>query len=256
MLFDLSSPGRKRVVRVVYGFLAVIFGGGFVLFGVGTDAGVGGLFDGLFGDNQSSSTASQYEQQVEDAEKKLEDDPENSRALTDLIQYRFLSGQAQLSYDEATGQPVGLTEDSRGEFERVVEAWHTYLDADPKKIQASTASNAVNSYRFLGDTEGAANAQQVLTKSDPSTSSYAALANLRYLDLDLAAGDAAKAKALADAKPGIAKQITTQLDALRRQVVKFKKEQKKQPAQGGEGGETLGNPFGGLGTGGLTAPAP
>ena len=34
MLFDLRASGRRRVVKVVYVFLAVLIGGGLVLFGV------------------------------------------------------------------------------------------------------------------------------------------------------------------------------------------------------------------------------
>ncbi len=261
MIFDLSSsPRRKMVVRVVFGFLAVIFAGGFILFGIGGELGGGGLFDGLFGSSGGSSTAEQYEQQVEDAESKLEEDPGNERALTDLIQFRFLSGQAQLEYDEATGQPSGLTEESRGEFEEVVVNWDAYLDTKPDKIAAATASNVVNALRFLGDSGGAADAQAALAKSDPSATNYAALANLRYQDLDLKAGDAAKDRALADAKPNIAKQIKAQLDPLREQVVKFKKDQAKLPESEDPGAGALGDPFGGLSPdagGGLTpAPAP
>ena len=81
MLFDLSSPRRKNVVRVVYGALALLFAGGFIFFGIGSEGGGGGLFDGIFGDGGGGSTAEQFEQQIEDAEKKLETDPADQRAL-------------------------------------------------------------------------------------------------------------------------------------------------------------------------------
>jgi len=254
MIFDLSSsPRRKAVVRVVFGFLAVIFAGGFIFFGIGSESGGGGLFDGLFG-GSGSSTADQYEQQVEDAEKKLEEDPGNVRALTDLIQFLSLSGRTQLEVDEATGQPIGVTEDSRGEFERVIETWNTYLDTKPEKIAAATASSVVFAYDALGDTAGAADAQQVLAESDPSPANYATLASLRYFDLDLKAGDEARDLALEDAKADVAKQISTQLDTLRGQVVKFKKQQAKLPEAEGQEGQGLENPFGGLSPGGGLAP--
>ena len=244
------------VVRVVFGGLAVLFAGGFILFGIGSESGSGGLFDGLFGDSGNSSTSEQYEQQVEDAEKKLESDPENERALTDLIQYLSLSGQSQVEVDEATQQPI-VSEGARGEFERVITTWQDYLATSPDKVAAATASSVVNAYRSLGDTEGAADAQEVLAEGEPSITNYATLALLRYYDLDLKAGDAAKELALEDAKPQNAKQIETQLGALRKQVVKFKEDQEKLPDSEGQGGEALDNPFGGLSpqTGGLT-PAP
>ena len=51
MLFDLRAGGRRRLVQVVYLFLAILLGGGLVLFGVG-GATSGGLFD-AFRENSS-----------------------------------------------------------------------------------------------------------------------------------------------------------------------------------------------------------
>src|SRR5918992_4487779 len=48
MLFDLQGK-RRRVVQATYLTLAVLMGGGLVLFGIGSDAGQGGLFDAVFG---------------------------------------------------------------------------------------------------------------------------------------------------------------------------------------------------------------
>ena len=44
MLFDLRSRGRRRVVKTVYVFLALLIGVGLVGFGVGTGSNFGGLF--------------------------------------------------------------------------------------------------------------------------------------------------------------------------------------------------------------------
>jgi hypothetical protein len=51
MIFDLKSGKRRRVVQVVFGFLAFIFFISFVGFGIGSDVS-GGIFDaiGLGGD--------------------------------------------------------------------------------------------------------------------------------------------------------------------------------------------------------------
>ena len=45
MLFDLRSRGRRRTVQAVYLGLAIILGGGLVLFGVGAGNGFGGLLE-------------------------------------------------------------------------------------------------------------------------------------------------------------------------------------------------------------------
>ena len=44
MLFDLRSPGRRRLIKTVYLFLAILIGVGLIGFGVGTGGNFGGLF--------------------------------------------------------------------------------------------------------------------------------------------------------------------------------------------------------------------
>ena len=60
MLFDLRGRGRRRTVQVIYLGLAIILGGGLVLFGVGTGSGNGGLLNAFGGgsNNQSSQISS------------------------------------------------------------------------------------------------------------------------------------------------------------------------------------------------------
>ena len=55
MLFDLRGRGRRRTVQVIYATLAILLGGGLVLFGIGGGTN-GGLFDAI-GGNGSSSTS-------------------------------------------------------------------------------------------------------------------------------------------------------------------------------------------------------
>ena len=57
MLFDLRSRGRRRTVQAVYLGLAVLIGGGLVLFGVGAGNGLGGLLNAFTG---GGSTAGQH----------------------------------------------------------------------------------------------------------------------------------------------------------------------------------------------------
>jgi tetratricopeptide (TPR) repeat protein len=245
MLFDLSSPGRKRVIRVVYAVLAFLFFIGFVGFGIGTDQGIGGLFDSITGNGGDSSTAGQYEQQIEDAEDKLEEDPTNERALKDLVQYRYGSGAAQLEIDESTGQPTGLTDESRDEFEAAIEAWNRYVETDPAKVDLTTATNVVQAYQLLGDYGGAAEAQALLVKANPSASDYGRLAFFYYADLNFKKGDEAADKAVAEAKPALKKQTEKQLSQLRESAQKFQKQQEKL-SNSATGESELQTPFGGL----------
>ena len=53
MLFDLRSRGRRTTVRGVYLTLAILMGGGLILFGVGTGVGGGGLLNAFSGGGTS-----------------------------------------------------------------------------------------------------------------------------------------------------------------------------------------------------------
>jgi hypothetical protein len=55
MLFDLRSRGRRRTVQAVYLGLAVLMGGGLILFGVGTGSGIGVLLK--FADRRDAKRA-------------------------------------------------------------------------------------------------------------------------------------------------------------------------------------------------------
>lgn len=245
MLFDLSSPRRKNVVRVVYGALALLFAGGFIFFGIGSESGAGGLFDGLFGEGGGGSTAEQFEQQVEDAEEKLESNPEDERALQQLAYYRAQSGISQLEQDESTGLPV-VTEEARDELEAAIEAWNRYLETDPRRPDLATASQIVQAYVLFNDAEGAADTQEVVAEVSPSGAAYAQLANYRYADFDFKAGDAAAERALEEANADQRKSIEKQLDQIREAYVKQEKQIEKQGGseEGAEG--ALNSPFGGL----------
>jgi hypothetical protein len=248
MLFDLSSPRRKNVVRVVYGALALLFAGGFIFFGIGSEGGGGGLFDGIFGDGGSGSTAEQFEQQVEDAEEKLESDPEDQRALQELAYYRTQSGISQLEQDESTGLPV-VNEDARGELEAAIDAWNRYLDTNPNKPDLATATQIVQAYVLFDDASGAAQTQEVLAEADPSSNTFGTLANYLYADNDFKRGDAAAQRAVEEAEPADRNSIEKQLDRLREQWQKRQKQLEKQAeaGQGAEGAEgALSSPFGGV----------
>src|SRR4051794_17525479 len=90
MLFDLSSGKRRTVVRIVYALLALLIGGGLVLFGIGGSQ--GGIFDALgIGGGDSGGGNPQYDQQISDDEAKLKENPKDAAALIDLSKTHYLS---------------------------------------------------------------------------------------------------------------------------------------------------------------------
>jgi len=258
MIFDLKSGKRRRVVQIVFGSLAFIFFISFVGFGIGSDVS-GGIFDalGIGGDDSGGST--QYESQIEDAEKALETDSENQTALLDLVRYQFLSAtESGVTTDPATGV-TEVTEDSRVDLEQSVQRWQEYLDTNPAEPDVGAAANVAQAYVLLADASGAASAQEIVAESQGTAAAYGQLAFYLYADGKIAAGDAAAKKSVAAADPSQRKQIEQSLDQLNKQAVKQQeliKEQQQQQS-GDDSSPQLEDPFGSLGGAtGLGTPAP
>jgi tetratricopeptide (TPR) repeat protein len=248
MLFDLSSGKRRRVVQVVYATLALLMGGSLVLFGIGSDA-PGGILDalGLGGGGGGTSTSPQYEEQIDDAESKLETNPKDQQALLDLARYHYLSAvQTGVTTNPDTGVPE-VSEDAHQELEDAVAAWTKYLKTDPQKANVSVANNVVQSYVLLNDAGGAAETQQIVAEANPSASAYGALANYLYFDGEITAGDAAAAKAVQEADPSERDRIEKLLAQTSEAAKKQKKKLAKLPEGGATGEPALQDPFGGLG---------
>jgi tetratricopeptide (TPR) repeat protein len=245
VLFDLRSGKRRRVVQVVYGFLAALFLLGFVLFGIGGDVSLDPTE--LFGGG-GGSTNGQFEDQIDDAEQRLEQNPEDERALRNLAELRYQSGRSQLDVDEQTGQPI-VTEDARSEFEAAADAWLRYVKVGSKP-DAATAGQITQAFFLLNDFAEAAKAYRIVAEDNPSSGTYGQLAFFLYADGQIGAGDEVAARAVAEAEP--AERVTVRKELAR--YSKLAAEQKKALAklpEGGAGGEgELQNPFGGLGPGG------
>jgi len=257
VLFDLKSGKRRRVVQVVFGFLAFVFFISFVGFGVGSNV-AGGLFDAIGIGGGSNSTDPQYQQQIDDAESTLETDPKNQQALLDLVRYHYLSAtQNGVSTDPQTGQ-TSISDDANTELEKAAQAWTDYLKTDPKNTDLSTAANAAQVFVLLGDADGAAQAQAVVAEAQKSASAYGQLAFYYYAAGDIKAGDEAAKKAVDASDPTAADQIEKNLASIRKQAIKQQKAIKEQAQQGGEqaGEQQLQDPFGGLGGASTTPVAP
>jgi len=256
VIFDLKSGKRRRVIQVVFGFLAFIFLISFVGFGIGSDA-AGGIFDAIGLGNGGGDDDTQYEQQIEDAEKKLETDPQNERALRDLVNYHFLAAtQEGIETDPQTGQ-TSISEGSHSQLEATVASWQDYLDSDPAKPDAATAASAAQAYVYLNDAGGAAEAQQVVADINGTAADYSQLALYLYADGKLKQGDAAGDQAVKVTDPSQRNLFRKQMTALAESARKQQRAIERQAEQGGsEAGEAqLENPFGGLGGGSTVPPA-
>ena len=92
------------MVQATYLILAVLMGGGLVLFGVGSGSISGGLFDALTGksSNSTSGGSSIVSKRIKADQRALRLNPNNAGALADLVRAHYqLAGSDE---DQNTGQ--------------------------------------------------------------------------------------------------------------------------------------------------------
>lgn len=267
MLFDLSGK-RRNFIRVVYAILAALFLGGFLFFGIGSDA-PGGLGDLLgFGTNETTSGSPQFDQEIEDAEERLAADPKDEAALEQLIQVRYQAGNSALERDEATGQ-ISLTTEAEEQFSEATDAWETYADV-ARKPSGDVAAIANQAYGILLQfsdpqelpqlAEDAVPAAEIYAEANPGVGTYATLAQYAYFAGDTKTGDDAAARAIEEVDAPQRKQLEKDLDAAKESAAQLEKQLAKEAKQGGEEGAftnplqdtSVGSPLGGA----PPAPAP
>jgi len=212
MLFDLTSRGRRGAVKIIYTGLAILMGGGFILFGVGTGVGGGGIFD-LFNNSSTSNSAlvSTAEKQAVRATRLHPTDP---AAWASLARARYQGAD----YD-TTNQV--FTSAGKVKLQSAAVAWQKYLKLDPAKPDATTARLMATAYseQGLNSPADAATALQIVTAAQPTYANYATLAQYAYQANETRVGNLAAAKSvqLAPTKAQGAN-IRKQLDTIRKQA--------------------------------------
>lgn len=193
MLFDLQSRGRRTVVKIVYLGLAVLIGGGLVLFGVGTGTGGGGLLD-VFNDD-SQDVSSQVSDQEKQANRAVRVNPQNAAAWADLARARFLTAGQGGNFNETER---AFTESGQEKLRSAELAWKRYLALDPPRPDANVARLMAQAFapNALNDPADAAEALEIVTEADPSSAAYSQLAQFAYLANQTRKGDLAAAKAV------------------------------------------------------------
>lgn len=190
MLFDLRSRGRRRTVRGVYLGLAILMGGGLILFGVGTGSGVGGLLN-AFTNSSSSSNKPVISQAEKTALRETQLQPNNPNAWKALVQARYESaGQNQ---NQSTG---AYTAAGVNELKGAAQAWQRYtqLTNTPDWTLAVLAAQI---YRQLSNPKAATDAWQIVTKANPTVVTYYEdLAGSAWSAKETDLGDLAAAKAM------------------------------------------------------------
>ncbi len=215
MLFDLQSRGRRTAVKIIYLGLAVLMGGGLLLFGIGTGTGAGGFFD-IFRGN-GSSTSAQVSSAERTATRQVRLHPQDPGAWYALAYARYQSAPYDNTLNGGNG---AFTTAGRQKLASASAAWQRYLRLDPSHPSATLARLMANAYSQTGLNQpaAAATAMEIVTQAQPSYAAYAGLAQFAYLARELRKGDLAAAKAVSLAPSAQQRLLRANLATLRRQV--------------------------------------
>jgi hypothetical protein len=193
MLFDLRSRGRRRTVQVVYLGLAILIGGGLVLFGVGAGNGLGGLLNAFNGGGSTSGQKAVVSQQEQQAINAAQLSPNSAQAWANLVQARWTAAGQGANFNSSTGQ---FTRSGLNELKQATQDWQRYLSLT-KNPDPNLAVLAARAYAGQQNYSGEASAWDIETLADPTAvKGFECLAVSAYAAGQTRKGDLASAKAL------------------------------------------------------------
>jgi hypothetical protein len=210
MLFDLRGR-RRRAVQATYLTLAVLMGGGLVLFGIGGDVS-GGLFDAFSDRSGSGDSSEQLEERIDRNEERVQANRRNEAALKALVRDHHALASSQLP----TGA-VEYPEEARDELQQAGEYWQRYLEAETGDPDPSLARLAVAVYDqgALSQPAEAAAAMRIVAEADNNFRSYLALVQYAMTAGDERTADLAGQKAIELAPKRFEKQVRKQVKTLK-----------------------------------------
>src|SRR5918997_4139573 len=119
MLFDLRGSGRRRVVKIVYVTLALLMGGGLVLFGIGGSGALsGGLVDAITESEGGGDGADRFRDQEQQATAAARANPKDPALWAAAARARF--NLAAVDVDRATGE---FSEEGKEQLASAGRAW-------------------------------------------------------------------------------------------------------------------------------------
>ncbi len=215
MLFDLRGRHRRRAVKVIYIGLALLIGGGLVLFGVGTGGGGGGGLLNVAGENEGSGGAS-FASEIKKYEKVLKKQPSNVVAWEKLTKAQLHEAGGEAYVNASSGLPTAKGKEL---FSQASRSWESYLALNPPKPSPELAKLMVRVYGAEGLDQPASAVQvlQLVVAAEPKNASYyAALAEYAYKAKNARVGDLASTKAVALAPSASRARVKTELEAVKK----------------------------------------
>lgn len=238
MLFDLRARGRRRVVKFVYAGLAILMGGGLVLFGIGGDV-QGGLFDAFREDSQNTAGDRVFEERLDKAEDDARRRPADAKAWAELARLRYQDASQGGNFDETKGT---FTEEGMADLRRATEAWDRHLKLSKDNPDPNVARLMVQAYTAADDLDSAASTLELVIEAekDPSPQLYTQLATIAYAAGQNRKAELAGKRALALADEEDREVIRGQLDSAKqlgtqRQLQEAQKNSPQQTPQGADG---------------------
>ena len=210
MLFDLRGRGRRRTVQVIYLALALLLGGGLVLFGIGGDV-QGGLFD-AFREEGGGDGSDQIKEQVETAEQRTRRTPREPGAWAELARARY----QYAGVGKGITEEGGFTDAGKRRLREADGAWQRHLRLAGDKPNAEVAAIMSNIYTEggLNQPDKGVRAQEIVLDANeqPGFGDYAKLAVLAYQAKQMRKGDLARSRALELAPKDQREALKAQLD--------------------------------------------
>ena len=209
MLFDLRGR-RRRLVQATYLSLAVLMGGGLVLFGIGGDVS-GGLFNAFEGDGGGGDANAALEERIDRQEQRLQANPANVVVLQSLVRDNY-----QLATSQQASGATEFSEDARDDLQRAANYWQRYLQAEENPKEA-TALYALRVYDVgaLNQPKQAQRAATIIAEAQNNPSAYLQLVAYASLAGDERTADLATQKAVDLAPKNQRKQVEQQAEALK-----------------------------------------
>jgi hypothetical protein len=211
MLFDLRGR-RRRAVQATYLMLALLMGGGLVLFGIGGDVS-GGLVD-AFKSEDSGGDNSQLEERIERNETRLAASPANEALLAALVRDNFALASARLESGATEFPP-----EAKADLRKASIYWVRYVDAVDKPSD-SLARLALQIYDPAGldQPKQAQRAMQIVAERQNDFQAYLALVQRAVTAGDTRTADLAGQKAVDLAPKDLRKQVEKQVEQLKKPV--------------------------------------
>jgi hypothetical protein len=209
MLFDLRGR-RRRAVQVTYLMLALLMGGGLVLFGIGGDVS-GGLLDAFKGGGGQSGDSA-LQDRVDKQEERLQTNPRNEVVLQNLVRdyYSLATGKRESG-------TTGFPDDAKDDLRQAGVYWERYLRvADTPNPDTAGYALQVYDQAALNRPKEAARAAAILAEDANDTPSYLRLVSYAARAGDTRTADLATQKAVDLAPKAQRKLIKQQAEALKK----------------------------------------